>query len=463
MRRKDAVIAVIAIVALAVVAVSALFVATNARRQLTSERRAAVELRRRSAQRDPTTGLPNRAAIHGALRQGEHTSPAMILRLDGLDEVAAALGHDQVDAVVLRTAERLRAALGEADLMGRLDNGDFMIVPADAGTDLTGLEARLVGAVSAPQQLGDMEVVVPARVLGPDEPDRESSLRTLRLANDLRRAVPGRELEVYYQPIVDLGEGRICGAEALIRWNHPREGVLTPDRWLAIAEQTGLLPEIGTSTLEEVCRLFSTLNKSRPHRPLAITVNLATTELRVPGFVTAVADLLERSHLSPPLLMVEVDGTSLDDPRARAALAGLRSLGVRVSVDDLGPGLAALGDADAPIDQLKVPATLVEALGHHGDATVVTHSIVGLCAGLGVAVTAESVTTESQVSVLRSLGCNHAQGWHFGRALPYSRFAALIERMDHDAADPADDTASDSGTASTRAGGEPAGAFDGLT
>ena len=453
----------IAIVVLAVAAAAGLVLATNARRQLRSERRAAVELRRQSAQRDPTTGLPNRAAIHETLRQGEHSSPAVILRIDGLDEVAAALGHDQVDAVVLRTAERLRSTLGEADLMGRLDNGDFMIVAADPGADLPALKARLVAAVSAPQPLGEMEVVVAARVLGPGEADRETSLRRLRLASDLRRAVPGRELEVYYQPIVNLSEGRIGGAEALIRWNHPREGVLTPDRWLAVAEQTGLLPEIGISTLDEVCRLFSTLNKSRSNRPLAITVNLASSELRVPGFGAAVADLLERSRLSPTLLMVEVDGTSLDDPRARDALEELRGLGVRVSVDDLGPGLATLGEANPPIDQLKVPATLVEALCHDGHGAVVTHSIVGLCAGLGVTVTAEAVTTEAQVSALRSLGCHHAQGWHFGRALPYSRFAALIERMDREAAEPADTAASDSGTTTAGATGESAGALDRLT
>lgn len=417
------------------------------------------------SQRDLITGLPNRFALLDEFRRREGPQAVYVVRLEGVTTVRDTLGADHADAVVLRTAERLRAALDCGGTLGRIEGGDFVVILAAERND-PALADRLADAVAATHRLAGYEFGVTASVgVAIGVPDVGSDLIrdasrsftgdgddfvALRLTHDLRSAVPNRELEVYYQPIVELNGGTIAGAEALIRWNHPHEGVLTPDRWLTLADRSGLLGEIGRSTLEEVCRHFGTLNAGRPHDPLSITVNLATSELRSPGLVEFAGGLLARSGLRAHHLIIEVDGASIADETARAALESLRSLGVRLSVDDLGAALSELSRSRLPIDQLKFDAAILPPAADYPIGGPLIAGVVELSARLGVTTVAEGVTHDSEARLLRGMGCDHAQGWLYGRPLPYSRFCALLERINVSAAAPGSRC-------------EPARAFDALT
>lgn len=255
---------------------------------------------------------------------------------------------------------------------------------------------------------------------------RDELARRTRLAAELHHAVANRELEIYYQPIVELSSGRVSGAEALIRWNHPRSGVLTPDRWLSIANERGLLGEIGRSTLDEVCRRFATLNSTRRRFPLDITVNLDASELQEPGAAAVIVAIVERSGLATRNLIVEVEGDELSDTTVSEALATLRRSGIRVSVDDIARGACAFAERNTlDLDQIKVPATIVSNIATPVGAAIAS-AYAELGQRLGLDVVAEAVTTEAERDALRALGYTKAQGWLFGRPVPYSRFASIV-------------------------------------
>lgn len=402
--------------------------------------------RRRDAELDPLTGLLNRAALLDGIRRQSGPLMVAVVRLEQLDDLRATVGHDHADTLVLQTAARLHMAIGDRGVIGRLDGGDFVVVTPARNHRRDQLENLLRDAVVTPCRLGGEEILptvslgvidveagsdpgatLRAATLAAAGENHHETIERLRVSAELRTALARNEFEIYYQPIVALSDGRICGAEALIRWNHPRDGVLTPDRWLSDAERLGLLPEIGLATLDEVCRRVATLNAAR-HEPLDITVNLATTELRSPGAADAIATIVERSGLAPRCLVVDVDADSLRDGDAAAALGALRRLGIRVSLDDPGLALRAVAVAGPPpVDQLKVPSSV---FAHPDDPT--TPAIVGavfdLCRTQGITIAAEAVSAEAQAELLRTAECDRAQGWLYGRPLPYSRFAALLDR-----------------------------------
>ena len=440
--------------------------AAVATRRVRSQLEAKEQARRRLATHDPVTGLRNRFLVVDDLRRRALVRPdaeitVMLLAVDQIGTIQRALGHDQSDALTLRVAQRLRDELTDTEQLGRLDSGEFVIV-ADGATE--DLPARLLAVVAEPQRLGTVDVVATAtigvargdangdpagllseaslalaaaqssgsgRVATANPSLRAEELNRLRLASELSRAVPDRELEVYYQPIVALPDRRVVGAEALIRWNHPREGVLTPDRWLAIADEVGLLPEIGRSTLDEVCRRFATLNAGRRDDPLRVTVNLAASELDRTDLVEFVESTLAGSGLDPTALVVEVDGDVFGHETAMDTIRGLHALGVAVSMDDVGSGFLALPWlGQVPVDELKLDRALVERLDQPvGQGRGVAEAVIDVVLRLGLAITAEGVGTESQAERLTQLHCPRAQGWLFGRPLPYSRFSGLIDRM----------------------------------
>jgi diguanylate cyclase (GGDEF)-like protein len=422
---------------------------------------------------DPLTGLPNRAAVVDELgRRAAATDPSghpglLLIGLDGIDGVGQTLGHDQADALILAMIERLRGALGHGAFLGRIDGGEFAVVPDGARSEpIDALAAHLLAVIAAPQELASGEVATTASIglvppgLGRGRPESLELLRdasaalgqarraggarieiyrpdvdaaaldNLRLAAELRRAIPDRELEVYYQPIVSLPDRRLAGAEALIRWNHPHQGVLTPDRWLEVADTAGLLPEIGRATLDEVCRRFATVGARAGDRPLRIAVNLAPSELRHPDLVPALGAILDRSGLDATQLVVEVSDRAVLDDQSAQAIIELRRLGVRISLDDFGTGLAAIGRlGHLPIDELKLDDSVVAQAAAGGAEQAVLEAVIGLCSRLGIEVVAEGVSTERDADALAALGCQYAQGWMFGRPIPFSRFVALLDRM----------------------------------
>jgi EAL domain-containing protein (putative c-di-GMP-specific phosphodiesterase class I) len=273
----------------------------------------------------------------------------------------------------------------------------------------------------------------------------EASGLRLAMAADLRRGFADYEIEVFYQPVVSLADGLIVGAEALVRWNRPGVGVLLPDEWLPVAEETGLITRIGRETLNVSCRRFATLNRRRPERPLRVAVNLSSTEMRSEQLVPAVEHALVESGLDPQLLLLEVSEQIAGDHRTVETLDALRALGVRLSIDDFGTGYSAMGQLRRlPVDEIKVDQSFVAGLGSDTADSAIVRAVVELGAGMSLDVVAEGVTTEAQADELRSLGCPFAQGWLYGRAQPFARFVRLLERMDEnptDATNPTDTTA----------------------
>lgn len=465
--------------------------------RLAQRLRASVDSLRHQATHDALTGLANRHQLMEEIRR-RIASPdgtdaqvgLLFLDVDRFKIINDTLGHDRGDTLLVEISRRLLEAVGADGQVGRLGGDEFVIVVTATPERLDLIVRRVLARAREPITLAGTEVVTSVSIgvalarpgVTADELLRQADLALyrsklegrnraraftpalgkqasdrLRLAHDLRRGLAADEFEVYYQPMVELGTRRIVGAEALIRWNHPTEGVLQPDRWLDVAEETSLLVDIGRRTLEEVTRRFATLNLHRPTRPLRIAVNLGLSEIRSPGLVDHLRSVLGHSALSPHLLVLEVSEQIVADELTVSVLEELCGLGVTLSIDDFGTGYASLGSLRRlPVHELKIDQTFVAGLGTDPADTTIVTAMAAMARGLGLDVVAEGVTTEAQVEHLARLGCPHAQGFLFGRPQPFSRFVGVLGRMVSQS-DPLERPPA------TRSGAEPDSTFDRLT
>ncbi len=436
--------------------------------------RSSAEALRHQREHDPLTGLPNRhlalsrldELLHDPAPDGRIT--VLHLGVDRFTTVNDSLGHDRGDTLLTEIGMRLTSIVGPEDTVARVGGDEFLVITAAAGQPAPELLAdRLRGAVARPTTLGGTEVFVTASI-GVSQVDgsaasdvsgvdllrhadlalreakdhgrdrtatftddlRQAVGRRATMASDLRRARLHDEIEVLYQPVVELGTGQVVGAEALARWSHPVDGVLYPDQWLPVAEESGLIDEIGRAVLTTSCRRFAALNRIRTGPPLRLAVNLSGTEVRSATLVDAVDRSLRESGLPPELLVLEVSEEVAGDAHTVETLRALRTLGVRLSIDDFGTGYSALGQLRRfPVHEIKIDQSFVEGLGTDTADTTIVRAITDLGAGLSLDVVAEGVTTEAQADALRRLGCPLAQGWLFGRAVPFARFAQALDRI----------------------------------
>jgi diguanylate cyclase len=245
----------------------------------------------------------------------------------------------------------------------------------------------------------------------------EQAMRRIETESALRRGIERDEFRLAYQPIVDLGSGEVTGVEALVRWAHPTRGLLLPHEFIPLAEDTGLINQIGAQVLSQACRQSREWGR-RAERPLSISVNLSGRQLATPELVSTVTRTLERCNLDPSMLCLEItESVLMQDIKASiAALTSLRSLGVRLAVDDFGTGYSALSYLKHfPVDQLKIDRSFIVGLeGDSRDAAIVS-TILTLADALGLSAVAEGVETEAQEQRLGSLGCRLAQGYRFSR------------------------------------------------
>ncbi len=285
---------------------------------------------------------------------------------------------------------------------------------------------------SAEQVLGDADAAMYAAKAGArgghvvfDPRMREQAVQRLRISNELRDAITGGQLRCHLQPIVDLSDGRPVGLEALVRWQHRERGLLPPAAFLGVAQQSGLMDELGAEVLRQACAALSDLRRTTPAAArMHVTVNVSGSQLGSPDLVGLVAGLLEEHDLEgePGALRLEVtESLFMDrDTRTHEVLEGLRALGVTILVDDFGTGFSSLSRLTAlPIDGLKIDRSFVEALGRDGtgDASLIT-AILDLGAALHLEVVCEGVETEPQRRRLETLGGVRAQGHLFAKALP---------------------------------------------
>ena len=431
---------------------------------------------RRQALVDPLTGLPNRTLLDDRLRQslafagraGLHVG-VLCVDLDHFRVINDSLGHEGGDAVLQAVAERLRSVASGSDTVARFGGDEFMIVAAALEDDHDAMRiAETVFSVLAhPLRVGDHQVYVRASigirmaVAGDEDPhwlirdahaaksrakargrgryeladsmgSAEAPANRLTLEQELRDALAAGELTLVFQPFVEIGDGRPVGAEALLRWEHPARGQLTPGSFLDVAEQSGLIVPIGAWMLGEACRHAARWRRRQPD--FLLTVNLSATQLADPAMVVTVDRALQDGGLEPSGLGLELTEQVLigDEDDALRTLAALKALGVTLLLDDFGTGFSSLSHLKRfPIDIVKIDRSFIEGLDGAdggGDDAAIVSALVSMSKATGKLVVPEGVETERQVVELQRLGCRFAQGYHFSRPLPVADFDAWLDR-----------------------------------
>src|SRR6266545_2437899 len=390
-------------------------------------------LRDFEALHDRLTGLPNRAWFGDRLREARASSQRLAVLfcgLDGFKSVNDRLGHAAGDAVLVEVARRLAQAARPVDLVARLAGDEFAVLVEDWGNEpeLLAMAEHLRRSLAAPVLLADASLaMVEAKRHGKGGVEvyhpriRRGLVARRELLADLEHAVERGELRVHYQPVVDLGDGHVLGVEALVRWAHPRHGLLGPDRFIALAEQSGLITSIGRWVLEQACLQVRSWQRRLPElAELQLSVNLSPLQLASDAVVGEVAAALDNSGLRPALLVLEVTERLLLDPGRETAerLDALKALGVRLAIDDFGAGASSLRYLrDHPFDVLKVDKSFIDRIDASDTATELVRSIGEIGRTLGVEVVAEGIEHPYQAQALRAMGYTRVQGFLFSRPL----------------------------------------------
>ncbi len=439
-----------------------------------TRQREAEERLRFHATHDPLTGLPNRmlfnqrlaTAMGSAAARGEGGYAVLFLDLDGFKWVNDSLGHGAGDRLLVQIARRLEDHLVENVLIARYGGDEFTLLPdGPCGLERAVAIARRVLAVFeqpfeiAGQQVfsaasvgivvGRREYESPDQVLRDadtamyrakaagksgfvvfDEGMHQQALSRLQLETDFRLALERREFRLHYQPIIDIASGRLVGAEALVRWDHPVRGLLVPADFLAVAEETGLIVDMDAWVLREACRQLGEWRARFPGRAdLSMNVNVDEKQMVSPGIVEEVFSLLQRHGFPPACLRLEVTETAFRAGRGQAEqrLLALKALGVGLVVDDFGTGYSSLESfAASPFDALKMDQVFIRDIGSNPRHRAIVRTITGFAEELGLALTAEGIETEEQRRVLAGLGCQFGQGYLFSRPVPAQEFEQLL-------------------------------------
>ncbi|MCZ2858020.1 putative bifunctional diguanylate cyclase/phosphodiesterase [Blastococcus sp. VKM Ac-2987] len=427
---------------------------------------------RAGALHDPLTGLPNRTLLqqrieHAAQRaHRSHTQAAVLFAdLDRFKEVNDTYGHRIGDELLVGVARRLSDVVRPGDTLARVSGDEFVILcedMVDVG-DVLRLAARVGDAFTAPFVVAGTEISCTASVgvaySGPGEAVTDELITHAdlamyqakrlggathqalnqrsattagdrgRLDRDLRTALSAGHLDLAYQPIVRTRDRSVVGVEALLRWTHPQHGTVPALTTVGIAEQNGLIEGIGAWVLERGCADRGRWLAEHPGQPVDVSVNVSVRQLMGPGFADTVAGVLERTQMDPAALVLELtEGVFIEDgSRATAVLADLKALGVRLTLDDFGTGYCSLGYLRRfPVDAIKIDQDFVADIGHDASGAAIVAAVSDLAHALGMDVTAEGVETLEQHDVVTSVGCEHAQGFLYGRPLPASGVPELL-------------------------------------
>jgi len=438
---------------------------------------ARVDLRRTHTQlttlatTDPLTGMPNRLTLYARLEQAlpalhpDHVLVLMLLDLDRFKVVNDTLGHHVGDALLQEVARRVQGTLRPSDTVARLGGDEFaVLLPACRDAAVVTVARSILAAMEAPFVVDGQTLAVGASIgiaLCPhDGTDVSTLLRhadvamyvakhthngyalyeaaqdadafdQLALMGDLRRAIAQDALCLHYQPIVDVGSGRVCRVEVLLRWTHPTRGVIPPDQFIPLAEQTDVIGPLTQWVLDAAlrqCRLWE-----RGGYPLAVAVNLSMRTLHVQELPAQVAALLQRHAVQPALLTVEITEGALmaDPPQALDVLTRLAGLGVGVAIDDYGTGYSSLGYLKRlPVHEVKIDKSFVLGMETDAKDAAIVRSIITIAHELGLAVVAEGVETVGAWDVLASLGCETIQGYYVSRPLPAAELDRWLSAYD---------------------------------
>jgi diguanylate cyclase (GGDEF)-like protein len=420
---------------------------------------------RHQALHDPLTALPNRTLFLDRVRHAVDTAgrtrvwPAVLyLDLDGFKPVNDNFGHEAGDVLLRTVADRLRGCLRPADTAARMGGDEFVIllngpvdrlgvarvveriraqldVPVLLGEGVVTTVGASIGVALGDEDIADADTLVrnadiamyaAKRTGGHDfllyEPGMgEVSVTRQDSSSELAAAIRDGHLRTVYQPLIDMRTGRPIGAEALVRWEHPVDGLRSPDQFIALAEDSGLITEIGALVLNDACHQAARWVAESPEQDdLLVTVNLSARQVADDAIVDQVTAALRDSGLEPNRLVLEITETVLmhDRDAAAATLWQLKGLGVRIAIDDFGTGYSSLAYLRRfPIDMLKVAREFVDGLGRDAHDDVITRAIVELANTLGLLTVAEGIETTQQSETVAALGCDIAQGYLFSRPI----------------------------------------------
>jgi len=439
---------------------------------LKSQHRAS-ELKRR-ATTDELTGLANREHFTSVVEQRIAAAKltggsfaVMLIDLDRFKEINDTLGHHYGDVVLRDLGPRLAACVGSNGMVARLGGDEFAVLPdvrSDEPAVLDGVATRLLECVRQPIVVDELTLGIGASIGisrfpldGEDVHDmlrradvamysaKENhasyrlyetaldrySLRRFTVLSDFRRALETEQFVIHYQPIVAIGGQEVRGAEALVRWEHPVLGMVPPNDFIPIAEQTGLIAPLTHYVLE---RAIADCKRWRQQgRPLSVAVNLSVRDLLDLDLPHQVAGVLAAAGLDPDALHLEVtESMIMSDPdRALDTVSRLRELGVQISVDDFGTGYSSLSNLKRlPINELKIDRSFISSLPHDESDVIIVGSTINLGHDLRLKVVAEGVEDEITLRRLQKLGCDLAQGYYFGRPLPSQEFLRMVDRLD---------------------------------
>ena len=435
----------------------------------------------RLAHHDALTELPNRLLFRQELvrtlsrvERGE-TIAVLCLDLDHFKSVNDTLGHPVGDKHLCAVADRLRTCVREHDIVARLGGDEFAVVQTDLQSmdDPSTLAQRIIEELSTPFEIGGHLVVVGASVgiafaphdgNDPDhllkcadmalfrakvdgrgthrlfEPEMDARMQARRLLElDLRAALPRNEFLVYFQPLIDLGSGKVGGFEALLRWRHPKRGMVPPTDFIPLAEEIGLIHDIGMWVIREACG-----RAAQWPEPIKVAVNLSPLQFKSKTLVADIVEALRVSGLRPQRLELEITESVIltDTEQTLSTLYQLREIGVSVAMDDFGTGYSSLSYLQRfPFDRIKIDRSFVQDLQTRPNSIALIKAITDLGLSLGIATTAEGVETPEQLEDLRNSGCSVAQGFLFSKAIPPDEVAALIRSIDHPGEEDARDAA----------------------
>ena len=440
---------------------------------VTDRKRMEAELER-LALYDSLTGLPNRALFSDRLthtidRRGrDHATAVYFLDVDRFKRINDSLGHGAGDDVLREVAARIQRTLRPEDTVARFGGDEFTVLCESVGgvLEAVGVADRLQRELAEPVQAGGAELRLSASIgIAMAEPGddmsasrlvedadaamyrakerggartelfdmamRERAVEELSIEQELQTGLERGELRLFYQPLVDLDNGEMVGAEALIRWQHPERGLLTPDQFLPVAEESGLIVQVGAWAVGEACRRLRDWDRRNGHgSPFTLAVNLSARELTHPDVVTTVLNAVRRSALDPHRLTIEVTESTamVDRETGFRALRELSAAGVRIAIDDFGTGYSSLDHLrEMPADILKIDRSFVAGMAANSPDSALVAAAIAMGRALEMEVVAEGIETAEQAADLRELGCPLGQGFLFAKPLPPEELDGLLE------------------------------------
>jgi diguanylate cyclase (GGDEF)-like protein len=423
------------------------------------------------AYHDSLTGLANKPKLLGRINDvlaenGGRDFALFMLDLDGFKLINDSMGHETGDRLLVEIAERMKGLMSDSCLLARLGGDEFAALGSGIDSDASAAKnaRRLMNTLAEPFHIDRNEIYITtsigavhcrgyekaedivrdadtalheAKIEGADNwklfdsAMRHKATHYVQTANELRRAIKNQELLLHLQPLIEIESGAIRGAEALVRWNHPGRGMIPPDRFIPVAEESRLIIGLGSWVLREACRMYSELVSAHGLEPsFMMSVNISGVQFGNPNLVDEIGSVLREFRVPPECLKLEITETAVMQKAqtAMGILDGLKELGVRISIDDFGTGYSSLAYLHKfPIDMLKIDRTFVNSMKDGGENLEIVRTIVTLAHALKLMVIGEGIEDREQLAVLKNLKCDYGQGYLFSRPLPFDDFVRHIE------------------------------------